>query len=167
MCRKRKECPSPLLAVSWMPKTEDWIAPLNGMVTSSCGERENPVLEKEEFHDGLDIAAAEGTKVAAVKSGTVTNIRTSQTLGLVLEFRTKDDFLITYAHLKETLVKEGENIKQGQIVAKSGNTGLSTGPHLHYSVKKDGVILDPMAFVSLPYTSEVEEEYAARGEKAP
>ena len=57
------------------PKTEGFCNPAEGIVTSSCGERENPLLEKTEFHNGLDIAMAEGTEVAAVKSGVVTKIR--------------------------------------------------------------------------------------------
>lgn len=107
---------------------------------------------------------AEGTEVAAVKSGVVTKIRESDTYGLVLEYETNDGFRVQYAHLQKTLVKEGEKVRQGQAVAKSGNTGLSTGPHLHYSLWKDGILLDPMEYVDLPYTVEVTAEYAARGE---
>lgn len=146
------------------PKTEGFCNPAEGIITSSCGERENPLLEKTEFHNGLDIAMAEGTEVAAVKSGVVTKIRESDTYGLVLEYETNDGFRVQYAHLQKTLVKEGEKVRQGQAVAKSGNTGLSTGPHLHYSLWKDGVLLDPMEYVDLPYTAEVTAEYAARGE---
>lgn len=137
---------------------------MQGIVTSSCGTRQNPILKREELHDGLDIAAAEGTEVAAVKSGVVTETRTSATLGRLLKFRTADGYEVMYAHLSETLVKKGEEIRQGQAVARSGNTGLSTGPHLHYSVWKEGVLLDPLPFVTLRYTEEVRKEYEARGE---
>lgn len=163
MCQSRQRiAPSPLLAVSWTPKTETWQNPLMGTITSSCGKRKNPILNKEEFHDGLDIAAEVGTDVTAVKSGVVMTVRNSDTLGLVLEYETKDGFLIRYAHLQKIFVKKGEKIKQGQIVAKVGSTGLSTGPHLHYTVKKDGMILDPMPFVDLEHTKEVDAEYQAR-----
>lgn len=137
---------------------------MQGVVTSSCGTRRNPILKKQELHDGLDIAVAEGTEVAAVKSGVVTETRTSPTLGRLVRFRTEDGYEITYAHLSESLVKKGDKIRQGQAVALSGNTGLSTGPHLHYSVRKDGTLLDPMPFVTLRYTEEVRLEYEARGE---
>lgn len=137
---------------------------MQGIVTSSCGTRQNPILKREELHDGLDIAAAEGTEVVAVKSGVVTETRTSATLGRLLKFRTADGYEVMYAHLSETLVKKGEEIRQGQAVARSGNTGLSTGPHLHYSVWKEGVLLDPLPFVTLRYTEEVRKEYEARGE---
>ena len=163
MCRNRQgTVPSPLLTVSWVPKTESWQNPLTGIITSSCGKRQNPILKREEFHDGLDIAAAEGTEVVAVKSGVVTAVRKSDTLGIVLEYETKDGFFIRYAHLEEILVEEGDEIRQGQVVAKVGTTGLSTGPHLHYTVKKDGMILDPMPFVELEHTKEVEAEYQER-----
>ncbi|MGN0135595.1 peptidoglycan DD-metalloendopeptidase family protein [Anaerotignum sp.] len=131
----------------WEKKTEDWIDPVQGIITSACGIRENPILHKEELHDGLDIAVEEGTDVLAARSGTVTEVRTSATYGKVLKYETEDGYEIMYAHLSKVLVKKGEKVKQGQVVAKSGNTGLSTGPHLHYGIYKDGILLDPMDFV--------------------
>ena len=133
--------------LAWERKTEDWIAPVSGVVTSACGERENPILQKKEVHDGLDIAVSEGTAVVAVKSGTVTEVRTSATYGKLLRYETTDGYTILYAHLSEILVKKGENIKQGQVVARSGNTGLSTGPHLHYGIYRDGTLLNPMEYL--------------------
>ena len=121
---------------------------MDGVITSYCGERENPILHKQENHNGLDIAVPEGTDVIAVKSGTVTEVRTSATYGKVLEYETKDGYTVMYAHLSKVLVKQGEEIKQGQVVAKSGNTGLSTGPHLHYSLWKGETLLDPMEYLS-------------------
>ena len=137
---------------------------MQGIITSSCGIRENPILQKEEVHDGLDIAVAEGTAVLAVKSGTVTEVRTSATYGKLMRYETEDGYEIFYAHLSEVLVKPGEQVKQGQVVAKSGNTGLSTGPHLHYGVYRNGEMLDPMELVTLSWTDSVKAEYAARGE---
>ena len=78
--------------LDWEKKTENWIDPLQGIITSSCGTRQNPVLEREELHDGIDIAVAEGTEVAAVKSGVVTETRTSATLGRLVKFRTTDGY---------------------------------------------------------------------------
>ncbi len=153
-----------MVSVQWEDKWKPFCNPLQGIVTSSCGTRQNPVLGKQEFHDGIDIAAAVGTDVLAVKDGMVTNIRNSNTFGLVLEYETKDGFFVKYAHLDAVLVQKGDTIKQGQPIAKSGNSGLSTGPHLHYTVKKDDMILDPLPFVDLPYTKETEAEYQARGQ---
>ena len=79
----RKNRPSVLVwkGLAWERKTEDWLAPVSGVVTSDCGKRENPLLHKQELHDGLDIAVPEGTEVVAVKSGRVTEVRTSATYG--------------------------------------------------------------------------------------
>jgi len=140
--------PSLLQAVLWEKKEEEWLSPVEGVITSGCGERENPILHKQENHNGLDIAVAEGTDVIAVKSGTVTEVRTSATYGKVLQYETTDGYTVMYAHLSEVLVKEGEEIWQGEVVAKSGNTGLSTGPHLHYSLWKGETLLDPMEYLS-------------------
>ena len=142
---------------------ESWINPVSGIITSSCGVRENPILQMQELHDGLDIAVEENTSALAVRSGIVTEVRQSETLGNVLEYVTEDGFTIMYAHLNEVLVKEGDLVKQGQVIAKTGNTGLSTGPHLHYSVWKGNMLIDPMQFVFLEYTADVVEEYAQRG----
>lgn len=150
--------------LAWEKKTEDWIDPVQGIITSSCGERTNPILGKREIHDGLDIAVAVGTDVAAVKSGRVTEVRTSATYGKVLQYETTDGYTVMYAHLSEVLVKKGEEIKQGQVVAKSGNTGLSTGPHLHYGIYRGGEMIDPMEVVTLGWTDSVRAEYRARGE---
>lgn len=121
---------------------------MEGVITSACGDRENPILHKQENHNGLDIAVAEGTDVVAVKSGTVTEVRTSATYGEVLQYETTDGYMVMYAHLSEVLVKEGDKIRQGEVVAKSGNTGLSTGPHLHYSLWKGETLLDPMEYLA-------------------
>ena len=148
-------------------ETEQWIEPVNGIITSSCGERENPILQKMEYHKGLDIAVAENTQAVAVKSGVVTEVRNSETLGKVLKYETEDGYTVMYAHLNNVLVKKGENIKQGQIVAMTGNTGLSTGPHIHYSVWRGDMLINPMQFVDLKYTEDVKAEYLARGVKLP
>ena len=140
--------PSLLTGVLWEKKQEEWLPPVEGVITSACGERVNPILGKRENHNGLDIAVAEGTAVIAVKSGKVTEVRTSATYGKLLEYETTDGYTVMYAHLSKVLVQEGEMVKQGQKVAESGNTGLSTGPHLHYSLWKGEKLLDPMDYLS-------------------
>lgn len=117
---------------------------MQGVLTSAFGVRENPILHRQELHDGLDIAAEEGTAVAAVRSGIVTEVRESATYGRMIRYETEDGYEILYAHLSEILVKNGEEIRQGQIIARSGNTGLSTGPHLHYGVRRGGKAIDPL-----------------------
>ena len=140
--------PSVLTGVLWEKKQEEWLSPVDGVITSACGERTNPILGQKENHNGVDIAVAEGTEVVAVKSGKVTEVRNSATYGKLLKYETADGYTVMYAHLSKVLVKEGDRIIQGQKVAESGNTGLSTGPHLHYSLWKGETLLDPMEYLS-------------------
>ncbi len=144
-------------------KKEDWINPLDGVITSSCGERINPILRKKEIHDGIDISAKKNTEALAMLSGVVTEVSTSPTFGNLLKYKTNNGYIIMYAHLQKAKVKVGDKIKQGDTIALTGNTGLSTGPHLHLSVWKDGELIDPINFLELPHTDEVVKEYASRG----
>lgn len=99
----------------------------------------------------------------AVQSGVVSQVYTSPTFGNVLKYKTDNGYEIMYAHLKEALVSEGDRIEKGQVVALSGNTGLSTGAHLHYTIFNGSEVIDPLSFVELPYTAVVKAEYAALG----
>lgn len=125
----------------------------------------NPVLEKEELHDGIDIMVPEGTEVKAVMSGVVTDAALSQTFGKYICVQSENGYRYKFAHLSEILVNVGDAVTQGQTVAISGNTGLSTGAHLHYSLWIDELLSDPISFVDYPFTEEVSQEYAARGEE--
>lgn len=89
-------------------------------------------------------------------------MRYSQSFGNLVRYRTISGYEILYAHLKNIYVEVGEEIKQGQIIASSGNTGLSSGPHLHYTIWRNSELLDPIYFVDLPYTVIVEEEFRRR-----
>lgn len=143
----------------------EWIDPVDGIITSSFGSRSNPILKKDEFHNGIDIGVAEGSDAVAVKGGKVIEVRASKTLGNLITYETNDGYIITYAHLQEALLKVGDKVVKGQVIAKTGNTGLSTGPHLHYSIQYKGEFLDPIQYVNLTYTTEVVQEYADRGVK--
>lgn len=138
-----------------------------GVVTSSFGKRMNPITKKEEFHDGLDIAVPSNTKAVAVKDGIITEVRQSPTWGVLVKYQTSDNEIIQYSHLNQVLLKVGEKVKQGEVIALTGNTGISTGPHLHYGIWENGELRDPMELTKLPYTKEVESEYAWRGAKLP
>lgn len=140
---------------------------MDGVITSSFGTRSNPVNNKDEFHDGIDIAVETGTRVAAVKSGTVKEIRKSATYGNVLVYETDDGYTVMYAHLQEVLVKAEQRVLQGEVVALSGNTGMTTGPHLHYTLMAGNEKTDPFVALNLPYTYEVVDEYAFRGTAIP
>ncbi len=142
-----------------------WVNPVEGMITSSFGTRANPVKDVQEFHDGVDIAVPEKTEALAVFSGTVTETGRSPTYGNYIKIRSDDNvYVAMYAHLSAVNVRTGEKIARGGVAALTGSTGLSTGPHLHYSLWTNGVRSDPMPDLrGLAYTAEVAKEYADRG----
>lgn len=89
------------------------------------------------------------TEVVAVKSGNVTKAGYSESYGYYVGYRTYDGYDIFYAHLNEIKCKESDVVEQGEIIALSGNTGYSTGPHLHYEITYNNDLLNPSDFVSL------------------
>ena len=128
---------------------EGWIDPVdNGILTSLCSARTNPILGKAEYHNGIDIAAEEGSNVYAVRNGTVTNIHYSETYGNVITIETKDGYKIIYNHLQKIFPEINEPVIQGEIIALVGTTGLSTGPHLHYTVYLNDMLMDPLQFTT-------------------
>ncbi len=150
--------------VATTANTAKWQNPVEGMVTSSYGDRTNPVLHKQEFHDGIDIAVIEGTEVKTPQDARVSAVGTSKTFGTYIKLKTDDGYEIMFAHLSKTKAKEGKKVAKGEVVALSGNTGLSTGAHVHYSLWLNGKQIDPMYYVKLPHTDEVKTEYKDRGE---
>ena len=110
------------------------------------GMRRHPILGIRRFHNGIDINCDTGTQVRSPGDGKVVVVERRSGFGLVIEIDHGFGYRTIYAHLLEALVTEGENIKRGQPIAKSGNSGLSSGPHLHYEVHHDGISLDPTDF---------------------
>ncbi len=138
--------------------------PIDGYITSTYGNRINPVLKKEEFHNGVDIYGELGQDVFAIADGVVTEVRKSETYGNILKYKLKDfeEFEVFYAHLNLVEVKEGDVIEKGQVVATCGNTGLTTGPHLHFTIYKNGVHLDPINLLDMKITNEALSEVESR-----
>ena len=160
-------CPSllsPKGDKAFLAAAKPWVLPAEGIITSSCGKRKSPVSGLFELHDGIDIALEENSAVLASKAGSIASTGESKTLGRFIKMRTVDGYDLVYGHLNRILVSEKDYVYAGEKIALSGNTGVSTGPHLHFGVYKDGVLCDPMGFIDLPYTEEVTEEYALRGE---
>jgi len=116
--------------------------PLNGTITSSFGCRvsDNPIVSS--YHTGLDIAANTGTQVVAALDGEVLEATTDTYYGKYLKVK-KDDIIMIYAHCSKLLVKAGDKIKKGSLIAYVGNTGNSTGPHLHFELKYQDRLVDP------------------------
>lgn len=139
-----------------------WINPVEGPVTSLFGVRVNPVTQEQEFHTGLDIAVPVGTPVLSVRYATVYHIGNTPINGKYMRLRCDSGYHIVYAHLSEFKVDVNDRVAQGQKVALSGNTGQSTGPHLHYGISRNGQRLDPLSRVNLALTYSAALEYASR-----
>ncbi|RGX56791.1 MULTISPECIES: M23 family metallopeptidase [Anaerotruncus] len=134
------------------PSAEGFVSPLeNGWrdkVTSEFGYRENPTGAGSEGHTGLDMGVPLGTPVRAVKDGRVLFVRYKQTgYGYHLAIDHGGGLVTLYAHCSEILVTEGQEVKAGDVIAKSGSTGRSTGPHLHLEVIRDGVPQNPRNYL--------------------
>ena len=128
-------------------KTTPSILPVqSGYVNSNFGYREDPFNGKVRFHHGLDIAVNIGTKVYAPADGKVKFVGRQSGWGKVLKIDHGNGYRTVYAHLSRIVVKPGSEIKRGDLVAESGNSGRSSGPHLHYEVHKYGVPQDPMDY---------------------
>ncbi|HHT48115.1 MAG TPA: peptidoglycan DD-metalloendopeptidase family protein [Firmicutes bacterium] len=120
-----------------------------GYITSYFGYRRDPVTGRlGVYHEGLDIAARKGTPVRATADGTVTMARSYGTYGLFVEIQHGSyGYKTRYAHNSKILVKVGQKVKKGDIIAYVGSTGKSTGPHLHYEVLVNGKPVNPQNYL--------------------
>ena len=119
----------------------------NARKTSRFGYRTHPITGKNGFHTGLDLAAAESTPVSAVYFGKVTKTGEDDSWGKYVLVEHSDGFETFYCHLSEIYVENGAVIRQGETVGLVGSTGMSTGPHLHFEVRINGVRVDPELLV--------------------
>ena len=123
------------------------IWPARGWVTSDFGQRLDPYTADRVMHAGLDIAAPHGKDVAAPAEGTVVFAGLEGGYGNVLVIDHGYGIKTRYGHLAKITVKAGDRIKRGQVIAVVGNTGRSTGPHLHYEVRVNGIPQNPRKFI--------------------
>lgn len=123
------------------------IVPTNGDYTSSrFGMRIHPILKVRKMHAGMDFVSNVGTPVYATGNGKVISVRRNGGYGLEVVIDHGFGYRTRYAHLSKTLVKKWQKVERGQLIAKTGNSGLSTGPHLHYEVSHNGTKLNPAEF---------------------
>lgn len=118
------------------------------VITSSYGERTHPISGAWDFHTGIDIAAAQGTKIYPIYAGEVTATGFSQSYGNYVKIRHCGNLETIYCHCSEVLCKTGDRVTTNDEIALVGSTGVSTGPHLHLSVLADGYYVDPMNLYS-------------------
>ena len=123
---------------------EKGIIPVNGYISSPYGIRSDPFNKsKKEFHTGMDIAAAKGTYIRAAFDGVIIKSSCSATAGNYIKIVSENNIETLYAHNQFNLVKQGDRVLAGQVIATIGETGKATGPHLHFEFIADGVRYNP------------------------
>jgi murein DD-endopeptidase MepM/ murein hydrolase activator NlpD len=124
------------------------LRPVNvGFVSSYFGRRMDPMNGRRTMHRGLDFSARKGTPVVAPADGVVTFSGRWKTYGKVVEVSHGHGFVTRYAHLEKQLVRKGQKVKRGDIIARVGSSGKSTFSHLHYEVEVDGKRTDPLKYI--------------------
>lgn len=116
----------------------------NNVVTCKYGYRTHPVTKKYKLHTGIDLRCSTGTNVYAANGGTVTTSGYSSAWGNYIIINHGGGYTTLYAHLSSRKVAKGATVKQGTVIGKSGNTGYSTGPHLHFEINRNGSSYDPL-----------------------
>lgn len=119
------------------------IRPCTGIISDGFGMRMHPILHIRRMHDGVDFVTDVGTPVHATGNGVIAFTGRKNGYGLEVEIDHGFGYRTIYAHLSKIIGKKGEKVKRGEIIAKTGDSGLSTGPHLHYEVEHDGVKVNP------------------------
>lgn len=117
-------------------------------LSSSFGWRRNPVTGRHTLHEGLDFAAPKGTPIHAASGGVVTQARYATGYGKLVEISHGNGLVTRYAHASSFNVKVGDLVEKGQLIARVGSTGRSTGSHLHFEVRMAGHPLDPTLFLA-------------------
>jgi len=123
------------------------IAPAKGIVTSGFGGRRDPLTRRRASHRGVDIAAAPGAPVRATADGVVTRAGLQGGLGKSVFVSHGYGLATRYGHLSKLAVRPGQRVRRGDVVGYVGNTGRSTGYHLHYEVRLDGEAVDPLVYI--------------------
>ncbi|MCD7947416.1 MAG: M23 family metallopeptidase [Oscillospiraceae bacterium] len=123
------------------------VTPAMGVISSGFGWRIHPVDGEDKFHNGVDIAVDTGTAIGAFADGTVDYIGDSPVYGLYLQLDHGNGIKTFYAHCSKLCVQKGDRVQKGEKVAEAGATGNATGPHLHFEIKRDGVLLNPIYYI--------------------
>lgn len=127
----------------------DYCTPVMGTLTSDFGYREHPVEGEERFHYGVDIGAGSGTDIVCFADGTVTAVGESSSYGKYLTVAHEGGYSTLYAHCSRITASSGAAVKEGEKIAEVGETGIATGPHLHFELHREDTYLNPVYYVSL------------------
>lgn len=123
------------------------IWPVYGRISSKFGSRIHPIYKKHHFHQGIDIAVDTGTSIYATASGRVSYASFSGGYGWVVIINHGSGIQTLYAHNSKLLVEQGQWVQKGEVIALSGQSGVATGPHLHYEVMISGKRVNPIAYM--------------------
>ena len=118
-----------------------------GWMSSEYGMRIDPFHGQKQWHAGVDFAGREGDDIVAVASGVVTWSGKRSGYGLMVEVNHNDDFVTRYGHNSENIVEVGSVVKKGDVIARMGSSGRSTGPHVHFEVFRNGRTVDPASYI--------------------
>ena len=123
-----------------------WPVPEKTRITSPFGWRDHPILGRQQFHSGVDLAVPEGTPARATADGIVRRASEDQVNGRVVIIEHGHGVTTAYCHNSELQVSVGQRVKAGDVIARSGTTGRSTGPHVHYQLAFGGKPVDPLSY---------------------
>jgi len=123
------------------------IRPVEGWITSKFGYRKSPFTGQKDFHSGIDISNRIGTKIIATADGRISYAARKMYFGNLVVIDHGNSLDTRYGHLKKILVKQGQKVKRGDVIALLGNTGQSTGPHVHYEVHLNGTPVNPLKYI--------------------
>ena len=144
------------------PSAEGMQMPVAGRVSSPFGERFHPVLHYRKMHNGVDLAARHGAAIVAAASGRVVSAGWHGGYGRQVAIEHADGVRTTYSHMSKFAAVPGSNVRQGQVIGYVGSTGLSTGPHLHYEVYRNGSLVNPLTVKLTQSPLQGEELHAFR-----
>lgn len=120
-----------------------------GVITSKFGQRIDPINGKPAYHHGLDIRGRRGSDVKATAGGTVKTQNYDKSNGRYVIIDHGNGFKTKYGHLKKILVQRGDTVARGQVIGLVGSSGRSTGPHVHYEIRYDNKVVNPIRFVRI------------------
>ena len=123
-------------------------APVDAMVTSGFGLRNHPLDGGEKFHYGVDLGAGAGEDIRAAEAGEAVEVGADANYGNYILLRHGERIYTLYAHCESLLIAQGDTVQKGQVIAKVGETGGATGPHLHFEIRDEDTWLDPAEFIT-------------------